>query len=106
MTNLKPGMIFEDHDGYLFWVLYVDPGKNIVYLQDDSLHLLAPCLRVVRMYRICADLETEFKIRDAQSDEIGRFAGANHLDTIPSPPNFDSLRPIEGSQIPPSEQRV
>lgn len=102
MTNLKPGMIFEDHDGYLFWALYVDFEKGIVYLQDDSLNTLAPCLRVVRVYRICADLETEFKIREAHPDEIGRFVGANHLDTIPSPPSFDSLRPTEGSQTPTS----
>jgi hypothetical protein len=106
MTKLNPGMVFEDHDGYCFWVLYADYEKGVVYVQDDSVHVTYPCTRVVRVYRICAELEIEFKIREPHLDEISRFAGVNHLDTIPSPPNFDSLRPIEGSQTPPSGQRV
>lgn len=101
MTNLKPGMILEDHDGYLFWVLHVNPEKGTVYVQDDSLYVLKPCLRVVRLYRICPELETEFKIREARPEEIDRFVGPSHLDTIPSAPNFDSLKPTGGPQTPP-----
>lgn len=99
-------MIFEDPDGYLFWVLHVDLKSNTVYVQDDSLHVLAPCLRVVRKYQICEELEKEFKIRCAHPNEISRFVGTNHLDTIPSPPNFDSLSSVEGYRTPPSGRRV
>ena len=93
MIKLNPGMVFEDPDGYCFWVLYVDNEKRVVCLQDDSAHVLPPCTRVVRFYQICAELEVEFKIREAHPDEMDRFVGANHLDTIPSPPSFESLRP-------------
>ena len=102
MTKLQPGTIFEDSEGYLFWVLLVDSEKNLVYVQDDPLHVLSPCTRVIRTFTICGALEDEFTVRDPTHDEIGRFLGVNrttfvdshNLDTIPSPPNLESLRPI------------
>lgn len=93
MTKLNPGMIFEDHEGYLFWVLYVDSNKGLVYVQDDPLHVLSPCTRVIRVYRVGAELERDFTIREAFPEEISKFTGVNPLDTIPSPPHFDSFSP-------------
>ena len=49
MTKLQPGTVFEDSDGYLFWVLRTDEEKNLVYVQDDPLHVIAPCTRVIRV---------------------------------------------------------
>lgn len=94
MPKLNLGMVFESKDGYRGWVIHVDYENELVYVQDDSLHLTHPCTRVVRSYRICAELEDEFNIREPHLDEISRIAGVKSLDTIPAPPNFDSLRPI------------
>jgi hypothetical protein len=101
MTKLQPGTVFEDSEGYLFWVLLVDSESNLVYVQDDPLHVLPPCTRVIRTFTICEGLEGEFTIRDPTYNEMGRFLGvdrttfvdSHNLDTIPSPPNLESLRP-------------
>lgn len=102
MTKLQPGTVFEDSEGYLFWVLLVDSEKNLVYTQDDPLHVTPPCTRVIRIFNICEELEDEFTIRDPTYNEMGRFLGVNrttfvdsqNLDTIPAPPNLESLRPV------------
>jgi len=91
-------MVLEDPEGYLFWMTYVDLDKGLVYVQDDSLHVAHPCTRVFRVFRICDELKAEFKLREAKPDEAGRFIGTFHSDTIPSPLNFDSLKPTEGFQ--------
>ena len=110
MTKLQPGTVFEDSDGYLFWVLRTDEENNLVYVQDDPLHVIAPCTRVIRVYTLCENLENEFTIRSPTTEESARFLGVNrttfvdyhNLDTIPSPPpNFESLRPTsEHSSVP------
>ena len=102
MFKLQPGTIFEDSDGYLFWVLLVDIEKNIVYVQDDPKHILPPCTRVIRVFTICDELEDEFTIREPTYNEMGRFLGVNRdtlidshtIDTIPAPPSLESISPI------------
>ena len=104
MTKLQPGTVFEDSEGYLFWILRTDEEKNLVYVQDDPLHVIAPCARVIRVYNICEALANEFKIRKPTNEEAARFLGMNrttfvdshNLDTIPAPPNFESFRPTSG----------
>lgn len=101
MTKLQPGTIFEDSEGYLFWVLRTDEERNLVYVQDDPLHIAPPCTRVIRVYNICDGLANEFTIRSPTNEEAARFLGMNrtmfidshNLDTIPAPPNFESFRP-------------
>jgi hypothetical protein len=104
MTKLQPGTVFEDSAGYLFWILCIDEEKNLVYVQDDPIHVLTPCTRVIRIYNICEGLEKEFTIRSPTNEEAARFLGVNrttfvdshNLDTIPAPPNFESFKPTSG----------
>lgn len=78
---LSPGVVLEDANGYLLFVVSVNESEVICY--DDPIQTTYPCFRVERSFALVPQLEEMFFVRDPRPDEADRFRRA--FGDLPTP---------------------